>query len=63
MLKTSPPNNTGAENYLHRYFESNTPQQAAGYLILAAFAKWMLTHPLGSLLAEINSLIALSAFP
>ncbi len=27
--------------------------QAAGYVTLAAFAKWMLTHPLGSLLTGI----------
>lgn len=27
--------------FLHRYFESNTPQQAVGYSTLAAFAKWI----------------------
>ena len=28
--------------------------QAAGYVTLAAFTKWMLAHPLGSLPAGIN---------
>ena len=34
--------------------ESTTPLQATGYVTLAAFAKWMLAHPLGSLPAGIK---------
>jgi hypothetical protein len=34
--------------------------QAAGLLTLAAFAKWMLAHPLGSLPAGINTVISLA---
>ena len=34
--------------------KSTAPLQAAGLLTLAAFAKWMLAHPPGSLPAEIK---------